>query len=422
MKNKQYEWIIVGGGITGIVLSEILTREGHSVLLLEKEDKLASKTTRDFHEWMHMGSLYTLIPDNLLTLKYILGAVDDLLEYYSSFENMNLTPSTEGLKIERQGWFEKNYINFKFRIQGRKWTFPWLFVVARSLYLIDALSKHDWLRRRAGVIDDFKLLRSIKQISKSVLKLLLSKEKFYKTKTVDMTMNSRELLNDLVNNAKNNGLEIKINSTVVDIESNNNLHCVKTKSEQYYGNNVILSCAENIKEFTKVDIQTTYAPMAVVDNLPHGAESFVELDYFTKNCINLLTKYDKSGLIGGITVKTKEEIESYLSYIKNEHKKLFPSLEVLGDYVGLKNEITFQDQDRNYLYHIVKEKDRTIWSVIPGKFSLAFSLAPEFYRQVYGKNPQKSIEIQHEDKEQLDIIANTVWKDLLDKKEENGNH
>ena len=56
---KTYDWIIVGGGIAGISLCEILTREGHSVALIEKNNKLASETTREFHEWVHTGSLYT---------------------------------------------------------------------------------------------------------------------------------------------------------------------------------------------------------------------------------------------------------------------------------------------------------------------------------------------------------------------------
>ena len=50
---KTFDWIIVGGGIAGISLSEILTREGHSVALIEKKNKLASVTTREFHEWFH---------------------------------------------------------------------------------------------------------------------------------------------------------------------------------------------------------------------------------------------------------------------------------------------------------------------------------------------------------------------------------
>ena len=80
---SSYDWIVIGGGISGIAISEILTRENKSVLLLEKNSELASETSKDFHEWVHSGALYTLVPDNLLTLRYLLGATDDLIEYYS---------------------------------------------------------------------------------------------------------------------------------------------------------------------------------------------------------------------------------------------------------------------------------------------------------------------------------------------------
>ena len=47
MKNtKSYDWIVVGGGIAGISVAEILTREGHSVALVEKNKKLASVATK----------------------------------------------------------------------------------------------------------------------------------------------------------------------------------------------------------------------------------------------------------------------------------------------------------------------------------------------------------------------------------------
>ena len=42
---------------------------------------------------------YTLVKDDMKTLKYILGSLDDILEFYSSFPNMNLSPSEKGLKI-----------------------------------------------------------------------------------------------------------------------------------------------------------------------------------------------------------------------------------------------------------------------------------------------------------------------------------
>ena len=37
---KKYEWGIIGGGIAGISIGEILTREGHSAVLIEKNGKL----------------------------------------------------------------------------------------------------------------------------------------------------------------------------------------------------------------------------------------------------------------------------------------------------------------------------------------------------------------------------------------------
>ena len=177
---KTFDWIIVGGGIAGISLSEILTREGHSVALIEKKNKLASVTTREFHEWFHTGSLYTLLKDDMKTLKYILGSLDDLLEFYSSFPKMNLRPTDKGLKIadNNKGWFSPNYINFKYRLKNRKLILPWLYAIARSIALIDGIRKHDWLRRRAGILESvtteyyFSIIKNLFKIMQDNKKIL----------------------------------------------------------------------------------------------------------------------------------------------------------------------------------------------------------------------------------------------------------
>ena len=90
MGSKKFKWIVVGGGISGIAISEILTRKNNEVLLIEKNQYLASETSKVFHEWLHTGSLYTLVPDRMLTTRYLLGAIDDLIEYYDFFQGMNL--------------------------------------------------------------------------------------------------------------------------------------------------------------------------------------------------------------------------------------------------------------------------------------------------------------------------------------------
>ena len=37
---KTYEWAVVGSGIAGISIAEILTRQGYSVVLIEKNETL----------------------------------------------------------------------------------------------------------------------------------------------------------------------------------------------------------------------------------------------------------------------------------------------------------------------------------------------------------------------------------------------
>ena len=196
---KTYDWIIVGGGIAGISLCEILTREGHSVALIEKNNKLASETTRQFHEWFHTGSLYTLLKDKMETLKYILGSLDDLLEFYSSFSKMNLKPSENGLKIieTEKGWFNENYMNFKYRLKNRKFIIPWIYAISRSITLIDRIRQHDWLRRRAGILESLTAKYNI-PIFKNLINIILSNKKFFKIKTTDFTTNSRYLLSDMI--------------------------------------------------------------------------------------------------------------------------------------------------------------------------------------------------------------------------------
>ena len=228
---KKYEWVIVGGGIAGIAVSEILVREGHSVLLIEKNEKLASETTRELHEWIHTGSLYTIIPDKLVTLKYIIGAIDDLMEYYTSFEKMNLFPTESGLLVNGDDyWFKNNYIHFRYKIKGRKLVLPWLLIIARSEYLINKLKKHDWLRRRAGIIDHFKI--DINRIIKNLMSLIKNRNDFHIVKTTDFTVNSRILLRDLLTTAIKNGLELSLNNSLIKASKGKLKNILDTSSKQ----------------------------------------------------------------------------------------------------------------------------------------------------------------------------------------------
>ena len=288
---KTFDWIIVGGGIAGISLSEILTREGHSVALIEKKNKLASATTREFHEWFHTGSLYTLLKDDMKTLKYILGSLDDLLEFYSSFSQMNLKPTENGLKIKdiNKGWFSPNYINFKYRLKNRKLILPWLYIIARSVALIDGIKKHDWLRRRAGILESV-TAKYYLPIIKNFFKMVTNNENFFEIKTADFTTNSRYLLRDMIATASKNGLEIFTNNELLEVENSDNSVIAKCSDKTFKAKNMAICLGGEIEKFSDHKIKKSYAPIAVVKNVSSEAESFVELDCFKKKCINIVTK------------------------------------------------------------------------------------------------------------------------------------
>ena len=413
---KSYDWIVVGGGIAGISIAEILTREGHSVALIEKNKKLSSVATKEFHEWVHTGSLYTLVKDQMKTLKYILGSLDDLLEFYSSFKNMNLMPSEKGLHINqnKNGWFNKNYIDFKYRLKNRKFLLNWIFSVSRSIALIEGIRKHDWLRRRAGIIESVTAEYYL-PILRNFFKILGSNEKFYKIKSTDFTTNSRLLLKDLLSTSIKNGLEVFTENELIKVENKDDTVVAHCQNGELFGKRMVMCVGGAIEKFTSIKIKKSLAPIAVVKNVPPDTKSFVELDYFKKTCINIITKGSSYGMIGGISLSEKKETEKYFEYMIQEHKKANPEIEVLEKYIGVKNEIISKGENRNYIFHINQEKDqKNIWSVIPGKFTLAFSIAPEFYRIIYKKNPKKSFDTL--DGENLEnLVDETVWSEVQNK-------
>ena len=64
-------------------------------------------------------------------------------------------------------------------------------------------------------MNPFKL--KIKPIIKYFFKLLRYKKKFFEVKTSDFTANSRNILNDLINNSIKNGLKISLDNEFINL-------------------------------------------------------------------------------------------------------------------------------------------------------------------------------------------------------------
>lgn len=411
MSDPDYDWIVVGAGAAGISIGEMLSRLGLKVLLLEKNPQIASETSRIFHEWLHTGALYTLVPDRLKTTRYLLGAIDDLFEYYSGYDRMNLTGSESGLKIVSNGWYNQQFIYYRYRM--RQLNPVWGLAVARARWLINEIDSHDWLRRRAGSIHDgfrFNIIETLRNYPNR-------RSGFLSVKSPDVTMNSRLLLSDLLNVYEQAGNGIVVNCDVSKIVDHGGYVDVESSSGRFSARRVVICCADGISRFTNSNVKISYAPMFAVSGIDDDTESFVELDYYTKSCINLLNKGNGYGLAGGISVGRAEQVQSYYQYCVNLHKKRNPSIRVLDMYIGLKKELVGKGQERNYLYHIT-DISENVWGVVLGKFTLMFSLAPEFIRRVYRKNPPRVQpfkpgcgSVQHP------MLSNPCWQDIVNETE-----
>tara|TARA_B110000008_G_C16957890_1_gene558922 strand:- start:532 stop:1785 length:1254 start_codon:yes stop_codon:yes gene_type:complete len=407
-KEKKYNWIVVGGGISGITIAEILCRGGESVLLIEKNEKLSSETSKVFHEWLHSGSLYTLAPDKLLTLRYLLGATDDLFEFYDGFEGMNLIPTDSGTVVNGSGWFNDERIEFRYK--KHLYNPIWASLVSRSINIIDLIDEHDWLRRRAGSGYGGSKVKLTHWFDK-IFKQIKNNSDFYCKMSPDLTINSRRLISDILSAALRRGLKVLTDSPVDSVIEKGNNAFVKVGDILYKSENVVICSPDVIAQQLNIPIKTSYAPMAVVENVPENEKSFVELDYNIKKCINLLKKGNGIGQAGGITLEKKEDVDSYLEYIISQHEKRNPDINVVDTYVGLKKELVQKGENRNYLYHI-NQSSSHIWSIVLGKFSLAFSMAPEFYRRIHHKNPPKAIKVPMQSSNNR-LISETSWSEIV---------
>ena len=406
---------MIGGGISGISISEILSRNGHKTILIEKNHDLASETSKVFHEWLHSGVLYSLVPDNLLTLRYLLGATDDLFEFYGSYKRMNLLPSERGISFKNtqntNGWFNNENIEFRYKIH--KTNPVWMSLVSRSINIIDLVSNHDWLRRRAGSQYGPSKLK-IKYWFNKINRQIKCSDKFLNIKSPDITMNSRILLSDLLKTSQMLGLKVALGKTITSIVEEKDYVKLTAGKEKFFAKNIVICTPDFLSKFYNLPLKLGYAPMSVISNIPKKEKSFVELDFNIKKCINLLKKEDGFGQAGGITLSDEKKVDEYLNYLINEHKKRNPEIKILDSYVGIKKELVNKKEERNYLYHINQSNDR-IWSVVLGKFSLAFSMAPEFYRRVYKKNPIKNISTFTGKEDNLNISP-TSWKEIIARK------
>lgn len=241
----------------------------------------------------------------------------------------------------------------------------------------------------------------------------------------DRSLNSMLIINDLVKSFLRSGGEIKLNSRVIKVERNRIIVSEKAQEHTYQAQHIVLTPGRYAGELISGHHRITVVKSPLLVVAPALSDvNFVRLSMNASAIVNHFHHKVSEGsysVIGDAKYYDADEIidtDLLKSELIDKVSKLFGckiNASNASLYFGYKAELPDKGQFRNYQYHLV-ENDNCILA-LPGKFSLAFSLALSYCRH-YGIDPPVKIpslegEQPYPISEPLHgIIASTIYQNV----------
>ena len=412
---KVYDWCIVGGGITGLVCAELLSRDNKSVILVEKNKKLAGETSADFHEWFHLGSLYSINKNNNNTIKILLDSFKKMNQFYSEYENFNIKFKHTGFEIKssaKKNWFNNDKLELRYLLEENKLNIRWLKMVTRSIMIIKKIKNINWKYYKDIKLYSYNFLSILSSI-KIFFELLTNKKSYYSINSEDFSFNSRIMIQDLLSNAIANNLKLSLNNKFIKMNYQKNeesIYEINCSKENILAKKIIFCNGKSISEVFKSQINTYFAPMLVYKNYKKNT-SYFEISSDETKANNCIVKDDGITVVGGASYSNLDVANEELKKLNVFFQKKNPDVIKKSEYIGYKNEFIAYGSKRNYQYHIWKKKDQDIWAIIPGKFTLAFNAVIDFYKTQVGIGPVEKNYCKNSKINLSEYISEIKWKE-----------
>ncbi|MFO1035242.1 MAG: FAD-dependent oxidoreductase [Geminicoccaceae bacterium] len=394
----MYDFIVVGGGIAGLASAELLQRSGRSVLLVEAGPQLCLGASAQAQGWFHTGALYAALPSARF-FRQLAGNLDDLLNYYAGFPGMNLRSGRQLVTRGDLGWFANRTNYYAYVAPSDPGVSAWMNLPWR-LATLQARSRLSW----------FETLDFTRELSPQFGQLTLSanlrrpqaKRRFgfdlgsapLWLASRDRTMRARLLAEELAGSFLAHGGRIELDNPVQHAGGG----LVETARGSRLARNVIVSAGRATAGLSRTEVKVVQSPMLVV----HPALSdvnFVKMSPDMGSTFNHLFHETEAGsysLIGNaVYLPNGESVDAAAleEKLRRQAGAIFRT-DMAGHrsalYLGDKTELVGQRQLRNYQYQIVDEGERVV--LLPGKFSLCFSLAVNVCRH-FGIDP--AAELRH---------------------------
>jgi glycine/D-amino acid oxidase-like deaminating enzyme len=421
LKEGPYDFVIVGAGIAGLAIAELFSRSGLKVALLEKNPRICQEASGEHHGWFHFGSLYSIFPNNQF-MRTLVGGIDDLLAYYSHYPAMNVRVGSDGRLGFPQGpemWVRdepieyivsaRNDPDFNLRTfdgisdYSKKLFFlaTWEFAIKQFISRHQRFHKFDWRKGQASqwVPQAGWLDYSREVISKPRnTDVHLDIDTHFRIIGFDRPMNTTAIVSDLLRSFLATGGTLSVNTEVASLGSAKGEHTeVVTNQGIFRAKKVILSAGKWLEQLLgkRIKLKVVASPLLAV--YPRVCQSnFVRLTPFVDKSVNHLLHAVNGlnySLIGGgyfADPNDSQAVKRAEQNLISMARRIFPQIantQIQQTYIGYKTEVATDRGERNYQY-LIRSIDDSISVVIPGKFSLGFSLAVNAYKRLVGGEPE----------------------------------
>ena len=262
--------------------------------------------------------------------------------------------------------------------------------------------KHNWLGStlaskwipKAGIGDYSKEI-----IEKpTYLDINLGNDTHFKIQGYDRPMRSTVIVSDLVRSLLGSGGEIKLEEEVVSIDGVLGAKEVTTRSGQRFGaNTVIIAAGKWLGQFANTsEVKVVASPLLVTYPAvtPHH---MVRMTPFMEKSINhihhTVGDYTYSVIGGGdyADPDNVDDINRTINNLQDKAAEVFPAFRVrdLAHTIwDSKQKLVTKLKERNYQY-IIRDDGNGEIILVPGKFTLGFSLATNLYHHLHGVEPSK---------------------------------
>jgi hypothetical protein len=381
--------VIVGTGIAGLSLAEILSRNNYKVILLESQERIGGEASLATQKWYHSGWFYAALPNP----SAMVGCFNALHLYKSVYEEVFpgfINLRLDGKNIEylenENGWFTDERIHYFYAMSTHEFSLPMKICWPIYFSLFP-------MRRLRGFYN-FESIDDLDELAKDLLNLWEKDQEGYRRyrciRTTDAKIQTERVTRALVS-ALSKDAEIITNASF-SLKEEGNGTTITIEGRPYTPDLLILASGKSVPAHLKQINKGAIASMIKSVKCPivilKETLDLPDFIRFTPNLLHMINhiKFDIEGF-GKVST-----IGSYYRFPVEENPDLsfFESVmcswfgktgeDVLNSYYGIKTEFVGR-KERRYNHAIVRVNQNTFFA-LAGKFCQFPLLVRDFVQQM----------------------------------------